>query len=272
MSWQEKPNRIIENIRRKGSLIVALSGGVDSSVVTALAYKALEQKSLAVTVSSPLVPSSDLGNATKVAGDIGIDHLILRLDELEIPEFSLNPPNRCYLCKKFRFAKLKELAANRGFEAVADGTNLSDLGEFRPGLKAVKELGIYSPLLEAGLSKKETSRIAELLGLPVAGESHNSCLATRVPYGEELAQPKLKRIDDAEKYIKSVIPVKLLRVRDHDEIARLEVGQEEQRFFRTQETSDKITQKLKELGYKFVTLDLEGYRWGSFDEKCLGDG
>ena len=248
-------------------MIVALSGGVDSSVVAALACKALGRDSLAVTVNSPLVPSSDIENAAKAAGYIGINHLILRLDELEMPEFILNPTNRCYLCKRFRFAKLKELAVERGFREVADGTNSSDLKEFRPGLKAAKELGIYSPLLEAGLSKKETSKIAELLGLPVAGESHNSCLATRVPYGEELTQPKLKRIDDAEKYIKSIVPVKLLRVRDHGEIARLELAQDEQRFFLDQEVSHKITRKLKELGFKFVTLDLEGYRFGSFNEK-----
>ena len=123
MSWQGKTNQILENIRQKGSLIVALSGGVDSSVVAALAYKALGQKSLAVTVNSPLVPSSDLEKAQKVVDYIGINHLIFRLDELRIPEFVFNPPNRCYLCKKFRFAKLKELAAERGFKEVGDGTN-----------------------------------------------------------------------------------------------------------------------------------------------------
>lgn len=267
MVWQKKIEQILESIREKESLVVALSGGVDSSVTAALAYKALGQKSLAVTINSPLACSSDLENATKAASDIGINHLMLRLDELEIPEFSLNLPNRCYLCKKFRFTKLSELATERGFKEVADGTNLSDFKEFRPGLKAAKELGIYSPLLEAGLSKKETSKIAELLRLPVAGESHNSCLATRVPYGEELTQPKLKRIDDAEKYIKSIVPVKLLRVRDHGEMARLELGRGEQRFFLNQQVSHEITQRLKELGYKFITLDLEGYRFGSFDEK-----
>lgn len=269
MFWQEKIEQILENIRKKESLIVALSGGVDSSVVAALACKALGQKSLAVTVNSPLVSSSDLENAAKAANYIGINHLILKLDELEMPEFIVNPPNRCYLCKRFRFAELKELAAERGFTEVADGTNSSDVKEFRPGLKAAKELGIYSPLLEAGLSKTETSKIAELLELPVAGEYHNSCLATRVPYGEELTQPKLKRIDEAEKYIKSIVPVKLLRVRAHGEIARLDLGRGEQRFFLDEDVSHEITRKLKELGYKFITLDLEGYRPGSFDKKSM---
>ncbi len=266
MHWRDKIRLIEGNIRLKENLIVALSGGVDSSVVAALAYGSLRQNSLAVTVKSPLLCSSDLEDATRVAEAIGINHLILSLNELELPAFLYNPPNRCYLCKKFRFTRLRKLAEERGCKYIADGTTLSDLKELRPGLKAAKELDVYSPLIEVGLSKKETSEIATFLGLPVAGKSHNSCLATRLPYGEELTLSKLKRIDEAENYIRSLIPVKLIRIRDHGYLARLEVDRNELGCLLNRNVSRKITKGLKELGYKFVTLDLEGYRFGSFDK------
>lgn len=266
MPWPEKIEQIEQAIRQKGSLLVALSGGVDSAVVAALAYRALGQKALAVTINSPLVCSGELEDARRVAEAIGINHLIVDLDELQMADFRQNSQERCYLCKQFRFTRLGEIAQEKGYQEIADGTTASDLREFRPGLKAARELGIYHPLAEAGLSQDDTAAIAAFLKLPVAGKPHNSCLATRVPYGEELAPARLQRIDKAEGFIREVLPAAQIRVRDHGELARLEVDSDAVPYLLNQSVSRQITQRLKKLGYQFVTLDLEGYRFGSFDK------
>ncbi len=266
---QARIAQLIETIRKKGSLIVAFSGGVDSSVVAAVAQRALGDRSLAVTISSPLHPSGEAEEASRVAEQIGISSLVVGLNEFEIPGFSTNPPHRCYLCKSFRFRKLVEIAVERHFEAVADGTNASDLNEYRPGLKAREELGVYSPLLEAGLSKEDTRGIASILGLHSAGKVANPCLATRVPYGNKLTPARLRRIELAERWIKGVTSAKVVRVRDHDHLARIEVGRDERGLFFNERILGEVARKLKDLGYEFVTLDVEGYRSGSFDGKWL---
>lgn len=265
--WNGKIAKIMESLRRKASVIVAFSGGIDSSVVAALAHRALGRKSLAVIIDSPLLPLGELEDARRMAEQIGVKHLVVKLNELKIPGFRSNPPHRCYLCKKFRFGKLKEMAVEKGFKTIADGTNLSDLGQYRPGLKAAKELEVYSPLLEAGLSKEDTRRIAELLELPTASKPASACLATRVPYGHDLTITELKRIDRAENHIRSITGVKALRVRDHGFLARIEVELSEQNLFFDKESLSQVARGLRELGYEFVTLDLEGYRFGSFDQK-----
>jgi len=267
MPLQEKINRAIDIIRTKGRVAVALSGGVDSSVVATLTHRTLGDKALAVTVSSPIASSRDLDNARKVTCYLDMKHAIIDLNELEIPGFSANPTDRCYLCKRFRFNKLKEFASEKGYNAVADGTNLSDFGQYRPGMKASEELGIFHPLAEAGISKEATHKIAMLFDLPVASEPSNSCIAARLPYGEILSLPRLKRIDDAENCIRNIVPVRILRVRDHGTIARIETSPDEQGLFLDRKSAEDITEGLKELGYKFVTLDLTGYRFGSFDGK-----
>jgi len=231
---KDKIDALLENLRRRHSVAVAFSGGVDSSLVAALAHRALGQKALAITVDSPLMRA--------------------------------NPPDRCYLCKRFRFEKLKEKAIEIDFETVADGTNISDLREYRPGLKAAKELGIYSPLLEAGLSKEDTRMMSDLLGLPTAAKPASPCLATRVPYGQPLELARLERIDRAEGHIRTLTGVKVLRVRDHGNLARIEIGQDEMDLLSDVEMLRQISQSLKRLGYEYVTLDLEGYRSGSFDQ------
>jgi uncharacterized protein len=256
----------VANVRQKRSLMVTLSGGLDSSVVAALAFRALGERSLAVTIDSPLTYSGDLHDAGRVAGFIGIKHLVLKFNELEIPEFRSNTTERCYLCKRHRFERLLALAREWGYQAVADGTNSDDSQEFRPGLRAAEELGVYSPLAEAGLSKREILAIAESLELPVARKPHNSCLATRVPYGEELTAERLKRIDTAESYLRSLAPFRQLRVRDHGHLARLELDEEGTTHLMDQGVLKEVVNHLKGLGYDFVTLDLEGYRFGSFDE------
>jgi uncharacterized protein len=258
---------ITKGVGAKGKVIVAFSGGIDSSVVAMLAHRALGNKSLAVTIDSPLLPSGELEVAKGVAEQIRVNHLVVKLNELEIPGFSNNPPDRCYLCKKFRIKKLRELAAENDSMTIVEGTNLSDLGEYRPGLKAAKELGVYSPLLEAGLHKGEIHRVAQLLGSPMASKPAGTCLATRIPYNRRLTITQLARIDKAESYIRSVTGAKVLRVRSHGNLARIEVGAGEQNLFFDLKVLSQVARGLKELGYKFVTADLEGYRSGSFDHK-----
>jgi uncharacterized protein len=266
-SLSSKIAEIMARLGEKGSVIVAFSGGIDSSVVAMLSHRALGHKSLAVTIDSPLLPSGELEAAKREAEQIGVKHLVVRLNELEIPGFSSNPTDRCYLCKRFRFKKLKELAVARDYTTIVDGTNLSDLGEYRPGLKAGKELGVYSPLLEVGLSKEDTRRVAQLLSLPTASKPAGTCLATRIPYNRRLTATQLVRIDQSESYIRSITGVKVIRVRAHGNLARIEVSAGEQNLLFDPKVSSRVAQRLKELGYKFVTLDLEGYRSGSFDRK-----
>ena len=257
-------NGIIDQIRDKESLLVAFSGGIDSSVVVALAHKALGDKMVAVTVNSPLLPPGSLERARKIAKRIGVKHLVVNLNELELPEFRQNTRNRCYICKKFRFNKLRLLAKDLGIKTIADGTNLSDLEQYRPGLKVLREMNIYSPLLENGLRKNDVYKIAKLFNIPtdVASES---CLATRIPYGTEITLNRLKRIAKAESYIRVVIHPRILRVRDHGDIARIEISHEDFSKLLKEEVRAKVISKLKSLGFKFICLDLEGYRFGSFD-------
>jgi uncharacterized protein len=265
MSWNERIDPIKQNIRAKESLIVALSGGVDSAVVAALAAAALGERALSVTVNSPLTGTTELEDARRSAEAIGINHMVIDLNELEIPGFATNPPERCYLCKRFRYQRLLALADELGYRAVADGTTTGDLEEYRPGRQAADELGIYYPLVEAGLTKTNIAELARHLGLPPAGKPHNSCLASRIPYGEELTPARLERIDGAENYLHTVLPDRQLRVRDHGDLARIEVDSDDRDRLLDSDVSPEIVAKLRAFGYRFVTIDLDGYRFGSYD-------
>ena len=269
--YSEILRRLLEDLQRRGSLLVSFSGGVDSSVVAYLAYKALKDNSLAVTIKSPLTPSGEIEDAKKVAKEIGIKHLIVPFNELKIPGFNGNPPNRCYLCKKARFRFLKKLAAEKGFRTVADGTNLDDLKEYRPGNKALKEEGIYSPLAAHGLGKRQVREIASTIGLSVASKPSNTCLATRFPYGCSLDLESLRRVDLAEAYLKRKFELKKLRVRSHGNLARIEISKDELEGFleRLREARKSLIAKFRRLGFTYITLDLEGYRLGSFDVDIL---
>jgi uncharacterized protein len=257
---------VVAQLKELESVLVALSGGVDSSVVAALAFEALQENAVAVTFDSPLIIPEEIEDARAVAKTIGIRHQVQPLNELEVSLITPNPTDRCYHCKLHRFREAKVLAIKLGFNAVVDGTSASDLGEHRPGLQAVKELAIISPLLDAGITKSEARQLAHELSLPVAERPSNSCLATRIPYGEELTEERLSRIAAAEKAIRATVDVGILRVRDHGSLARIEVAETDVPKLLQPHISEQIIDQLKALGYEFVTVDLKGYRFGSFDE------
>ncbi|MEM0027140.1 MAG: ATP-dependent sacrificial sulfur transferase LarE [Ignisphaera sp.] len=248
-------------------VVVAFSGGVDSSVVLAVACRAIECENVfAVTAVSPIRFEEDLEWAKKVAQQLGAKHIILETDELSIPGFATNPPNRCYICKKNLASKLVELAKKLNAKTIVDGSNISDLNSYRPGIQAFREAGIRSPLAELEIRKDVVRAIAKHLGLPNWSKPSNTCIATRIPYGEAITLDKLRRIALAEKIVREITSVEVIRVRDHGYIARIEVDPRERRKFFDEDILDRIVAELKKLGYKYVTLDLQGYRSGSLDE------
>jgi uncharacterized protein len=250
--------------RGKNGALIAFSGGVDSATLAAVCHAVLDDKAVAVTAKSPTYTAQEMEEAKEVAREIGIKLLIVETDELSNEEFSRNPENRCYYCKKELLNKLLEVAGKLGFGAVFEGTNFSDLKEHRPGFQAVKELeNVYSPWFESGFTKSEIRAVAKKLGLSVHNKLPQPCLASRVPYHEKITREKLIRIGKAEQTIKEIADVKQLRVRDHNGLARIEVGKDERKLLCDARIFDEINGKLKQLGFKYVTVDLEGYRSGS---------
>jgi len=248
-------------------VIVLFSGGVDSSVVLAVAVKVLGRENVvAVTAVSPIRLGEDLEWAKRVSEMLGVRHIIIETNELSIPEFVANPPNRCYICKKNLATKVLELAQKLKAKIIVDGTNADDFNDFRPGIKAFKEAGIRSPLAELGIGKEGARALAKVLGLPNWDRPPSSCLATRIPYNEPITLERLNRIAKAEEIVKRLTGVRLVRVRDHGYIARIEVDPRERRKFFDEEIMDRVAHELRKLGYKYVTLDLLGYRSGSLNE------
>ncbi|HVP16943.1 MAG TPA: ATP-dependent sacrificial sulfur transferase LarE [candidate division Zixibacteria bacterium] len=259
--------RNLENfIRGKGrhGVVVAFSGGVDSSTLAAICQRVLGKKAIAVTAKSPTYTTQELETAKETAKEIGIKHRIVETDELSNEKYCENPENRCYYCKKELLQHLQRIAGKLGYRAVFEGTNFSDLGEHRPGFEAVKEMkSVYSPWVETEFTKTEIRTLSKKLGLSVYDRLAQPCLATRIPYHERITKEKLTRVAEAEKVIKEITGVNQLRVRDHNGLARIEVGKEERKLFFKVEYLDKIADSLTKLGFKYATFDLEGYRSGS---------
>jgi uncharacterized protein len=259
----EALKRFIAEKGRDG-VVVAFSGGVDSSALAAVSHAVLGEKAVAVIAQSPTYTAEELEDAQKTAQRIGIKLYVVETNELENPDFAKNPENRCYFCKKELLQTLLEFAHKLGFKAVFEGTNFSDLSDHRPGFKAVQEAeDVYSPWMTNGFGKEEIRGVAKQLGLSVHDKPASPCLASRIPFNEAITAQKLRRVAAAEKAIKAVVPVKQVRVRDHNGLARIEVGKAERALFCDPNVQDKVAGALKELGFKYVTFDLEGYRSGS---------
>ncbi len=264
-----KAERIVAELESFGKVIVAFSGGVDSTLVAYLAKFALGQNAIAVTADSPSLPSSELEEAKRLANEIGIRHMIIRTEELEDPKYAANPSNRCYFCKKELSQKLCDLANEFGVQVVVDGTNADDLKGHRPGAGALAEHGVRRPLFEIGLTKTEVRELARHFGLPNFDKPSNPCLSSRVRYGEKITPEKLRRIERSENFIRSVTGVKELRVRDHGDLARIEAGRNERHLFFNEELLDRVADALRGFGFSYVSFDLLGYRSGSMNESLI---
>ena len=247
------------------SVVVAFSGGVDSALLAKVCSDVLGTKAIAVTAVSETYPEFELNEAKRVAKEIGIGHKILRTSELSVENFAKNPANRCYFCKTELFGKLKDVAKDVNFKNIADGSNLDDTGDFRPGLKAAMELGSRSPLREAGLTKKDVRAISKSLGLSTWDKPAFACLSSRIPYGQKITVDKLDMVIKAEDFLRE-IGFKSFRVRHHDTIARIEVPLADIGKLMGNDVRSGVVKKLKSIGFTYVTIDLEGLRSGSMNE------
>jgi pyridinium-3,5-biscarboxylic acid mononucleotide sulfurtransferase len=260
---EEKLSHLKNIIKDFKSAIVAFSGGVDSTFLARIAGECLDGKVLLVTATSSTYPVSELEDSKKIAVFLGLPQRIIESEELDIPGFSENSPQRCYFCKKTLFSHICEIAKKEGFPVVFDGANFDDRNDYRPGGKAAKELGIRSPLSEAGLTKNEIREISQHLGLPTAKKPSLACLASRFPYGEVITKEKLNRVDEAEKAMRDMGFIQF-RVRSHGDVARIELSEDEIETGWAKRAS--LQAICKKAGFIFVAIDVQGYRTGAMNE------
>lgn len=260
----QKFKRLQKLVKSCGSLLVAYSGGLDSTFLLKVAHDVLGDKAMAVTARSSTYPEREFKEAVKQAKAIGVRHEVIESEELDIKGFAENPVNRCYFCKKELFSKLRAAAKKHGLSCVADGSNVDDLGDFRPGRDAAKECGVLSPLVEAGLTKSDVRRLSKKLGLPTWDKPSFACLSSRFPYGHAITHEKLSMVDRAENLFLS-LGCRQVRVRHHGDTARIELETKDIPRLLAEPKRRKIVDTLKKIGFKYVTIDLEGYRTGSMN-------
>ena len=262
----EKYERLKEIIRFYGKLGVAFSGGVDSTLLLKVAQDVLGENVTAFTAAQRSVPAFELLEAKDFCNERGIRHIVLETNELEIAEFSANPADRCYYCKKSVLSQIWSAAKELGIEQIAEGSNIDDLGDFRPGRRAVLECGVSSPLLEAKLTKEEIRALSKEMGLPTWDKPAYACLASRIASGENITEEKLRRIEKAEGFLLEN-GFRQMRVRVHGDLARIEVPPENIEKIAEADFRKTLTKKFRELGFRYVSLDLEGYKLGSMNPK-----
>ncbi|MBI3028249.1 MAG: ATP-dependent sacrificial sulfur transferase LarE [Candidatus Rokubacteria bacterium] len=262
---RQKYERLLGILRELESVIVAFSGGVDSTFLARAAKDALGERALLVTADSETYPASELEEARRLARHLGMRHLVIETRELDNPEYAKNPPNRCFFCKEELFAKLGPVAAREGAAHLVYGANMDDLGDHRPGMEAAKRMGVPAPLIDAEFWKTEIRELSREFGLPTWDKPSFACLSSRFQYGDGITAEKLRQVDAAEAFIRS-LGFKQFRVRHHDRLARLEIARDELARLWEDGLRDAVVERFRELGYLYVTVDLQGFRSGSAND------